>query len=189
MGEGERAARAEPLADVDWRDVFARAAALARSFVREQDIDDVVTEGITRLYEGTAAYDPEVDGELAMRVVEVGRDAIRGEQRRVQLRTSGNFAAGVALALHGAALPGPEQALSEAELREQKAEILRQVRADCEGDAGATAVIDCALRAIERREDQARVTGLSYEDVRSAVKRVKTKLRSRQGARTVVLDE
>ena len=62
MGEGERAKRAEPLADVDWDTLFARASKVARSVVAEQDIDDVVTEGITRLYEGCAAYDPEVDG-------------------------------------------------------------------------------------------------------------------------------
>jgi hypothetical protein len=33
MGEGERAERAEPLAEVDWADVFARAVALGRRFL------------------------------------------------------------------------------------------------------------------------------------------------------------
>ena len=190
MGEGERAERAEPLADVDWSTLFALASALARSFVREQDVEDVVTEGITRLYEGSATYDPGTDGELAMRVLMVGRDAIRGQHRKMQLRTSGRFAAGVGLALHSAAQPGPEQAFSEAEVREQKAEILRQLTADCAGDAGATAVIDCALHAIERPEDQARETGLSYEDVRLAILRVNTKLRKLlKGRGAVVVDE
>jgi hypothetical protein len=124
MGEGQRAERAEPLADVDWVDVFARAGALAQSCVPEQDIDDVVTEGITRLREESATYDREIHGDLALRVVEVGRDALRGERQKVQRWASAPIASGVGLALHGEAPSGPEEVLSDAQLRAQKTDVL-----------------------------------------------------------------
>jgi DNA-directed RNA polymerase specialized sigma24 family protein len=190
MGEGERAERAEPLAEVDWADVFARAVALGRRFLPEQDVDDVVTEGITRLYEGSATYDPRIDGELAMRVLEVGKPVIRAELRKMGRRESEAFEAEVRFEARRDAPPGPEQSLDEAVLRKEKAEVLRLLRVDCAGDDGALAVIDCAMRSIERPEDQARITGLSYENVRSAIKRVKRRLeRLRKGEGTVLADE
>jgi DNA-directed RNA polymerase specialized sigma24 family protein len=195
MGEGERAERperAESLAGIDWGDVFAEAVALAHSgsFVKKRDIDDVVSEGISRLYEGSATYDPEVDGELAMRVIVVGKLAIRATSKRLQRRASGDFENQVGFEARVNAPPGPEESLAEAELREEKAEILRQVKADCAGDGDALAVVDCALLSIERPEDQARVTGLSYGNVRSAVKRVKRRLeRLLKGEETEVADE
>jgi hypothetical protein len=110
MGEGERARRADPLADVDWETIFARASAFAGTFVPDQDIDDVVTEGIASFYEGTVTYDPEIDHDLPRRVVEVGRDAIRAERLKVQRWASGDSRAGVGIAPHDESLPDPEQA-------------------------------------------------------------------------------
>ncbi|MGH7440108.1 MAG: hypothetical protein ACRENE_30830, partial [Polyangiaceae bacterium] len=92
-------------------------------------------------------------------------------------------------ALHPAG-PGPEHMLAEAELREQKAELLRRLTAECAGDPDALAVIDCALLAIEQPEEQARVTGVSYADVRSAIKRVTRRMERLQRAEgTVAGDE
>jgi DNA-directed RNA polymerase specialized sigma24 family protein len=192
MAEEQRAEQAEPLADVDWGDVFAQAVALAISseFVRKRYIDDLVTEGITRLYEGSATYDPEVDGELAMRVLVVGKQALRAAAKRQHRRASPGFEAGVQYEARLDAPPGPEESLGEAELDEERADLLRRLTADCAGDDDALAVVDCALRAIERPEDQARVTGLSYGNVRSAVKRVKRRLqRLLKGEEVEVADE
>jgi hypothetical protein len=118
MGEGARLGRdppprGDPLDGVDWGDVYARALTIARPFVREQDLDDVVTEGITRVLRGQSPWDARSGRSLAEHVVRVGRDAIRSQYRKVKRRASEDFRVEAGRALEPTAAATPEESLSE----------------------------------------------------------------------------
>jgi hypothetical protein len=175
MGEGQRVGseasqRVDPLAGVDWGEVHASAILLARSYVREDDIDDVVNEGIRRVIEGISPFGQASGGTLAEHIVRVGTNARRVELRKLVRRSSERFVAEVTEGLAASAPADPEERLASAD---GKAKLFHDLEDLCAGDPDALAVLDCIVRQIHEPADQVRATGLAIEAVRNARKRLK----------------
>ena len=187
MGDADRVdtrprATGDPQAEVDWADAYVRALALAQRFMREQDQEDVVTEGLTRTLDGRSPWDPGSGRSPAEHVFRVGRDALRAQYRKDKRHGSEQFEAEAVRALEPAAAPTPEQAMTEAELRQRKAELLDRVTTEFAEDPDALAVIDCVRRTILQPEEQAAVTGRSYDAIRDATRRVARRVEALRSA-------
>lgn len=175
MGDGEGVEaqslpEVDPLEDVDWVRVHARALLEARAYVPAQEVDDVVQEGMRRVLEGIAPWDPAGGRSLPAHLVVVGANARRVDVRKAQRRTSGTFEVEVATQLEDAAPPDPEQASAAADA---KAKAFRELESTLEGDDDALAVVRCEEREVSQPAEQARLTGLGIDAVRNARKRVK----------------
>ena len=127
----------DPLADVNWVDVHRRALIAAAAYVPEQDIDDVVNEGMARVLEGTAPWDGTTGQTLPDHIVRIGANARRVEVRKLDRRASGPFVAEVSDAAAASAPPDPETSAIEAE---RKARLFRRIMTHFAGDPDAIEV-------------------------------------------------
>jgi hypothetical protein len=174
MGEGDRVeTAADPLAGVDWAQVYLRALIIARTRFREQDIDDVVGEGVKRVLEGKAPWDEAKGRTLAEHVVQIGANARRVEVRKSGRRTSEGFLEQLGSKLAEREPPDPEEHALSADRR---AKLFRGLVADFAGDPEALAVLECEERRIDQAAEQAVATGLGIEAVRNARKRLKRRI-------------
>jgi DNA-directed RNA polymerase specialized sigma24 family protein len=163
----------DPLADVNWVDVHRRALIAAAAYVPEQDIDDVVNEGMARVLEGSAPWDPTTGQTLPDHIVRIGANARRVEVRKLDRRASGPFVAEVGDAIAASAPPDPETSAVEADRR---ARLFHRILTHFAGDPDALEVVRCEDREIILPAEQALASGLSIEAVRNARKRIKRAL-------------
>jgi DNA-directed RNA polymerase specialized sigma24 family protein len=169
---------APPLSDEDWGRVFVEAKLLARKVLPGHDADDVVTEGITRVLEGDAPWDPESGRTLAQHVVGVGYNARRNAERKARRRSSDAFVVRFAETYEESGAHTTEDAMAEAEEREHKKQLFERLVADCAGDAEALALLECEKMGIHQASEQAAHAGLDIGAVRNARKRIARRARA-----------
>ncbi len=159
--------------NVDWGLVWKQAVVIARKFVPEQDVDDLVTEGMKLVIEGSAPWDASGKRPLAGHVVQVGYNALRNEKRRVARRQEEGFVARLGETYEEQAQVTPEAVVSEAEQRERKARLLEQLAHECADHPDSRAVLECERAGVHEPAAQAARTGLGIEAVRNARKVIK----------------
>jgi DNA-directed RNA polymerase specialized sigma24 family protein len=173
----DAAPSAPSLDDVDWGRLYAEAKTLARKILREHDADDVVTEGITRVLEGDAPWDPGSGRTLAQHVVGVGYNARRNAERKARRRTRDAFAVRLAETYEESGAHTTEDTIAEAEEREHKKQVFERLVGECAGDPEALALLECETMGIHQPGDQAAQAGLDIETVRNARRRIARRAR------------
>ena len=164
-----------PLDEVDWGSVYAQAVVVALRFVRSQDAEDVVMEGMKRVIDGSSAWDAEGKRTLVGHVVAVGLNEQRNERRKAQRRNEGDFVEAFAYESEADRPGTPEEQAVEGEERERKARRFGKLVALCAGDADALWVLECEQAGISGSAEQVR-EGLDIEGVRNARKRIKRRV-------------
>jgi hypothetical protein len=161
------------LEGVDWGDVYAKAVAIALTCVPRQDAEDVVMAGVTKVLDGSDPWDPAGKSTLASHVVAVGRRERESELRKARRREHHGAVEAFAEDADADRPWTPEEHVSEAEERDEKARRYGRLVALCGGDPDALAVLECLEQGIDEPADQVTETGLTLDAVRNARKRIK----------------
>jgi hypothetical protein len=161
-----------PLEGIEWDSVRAHALYVAKRYARGVDLDEAVNEGLRRVLDGTAPWDPASGVELPKHVAKVGVAAARVASRSRQRRA----AAAVENAVADAMAPPPSTPEVIAARAERGARLFGMLVGHFVGDAQALAILACIGGAITEASDQARHTGLDIELVRNIRKRVNRRI-------------
>ncbi|HEY1695695.1 MAG TPA: hypothetical protein VGG39_26185 [Polyangiaceae bacterium] len=152
---------------VDWGRTFAEALEIALD-LKIRNAEDVVSEGVTMVIDGTAPFDPSGDVTLAAHVVAVA-DGKRRNQARVDRRRKGRGQNAKLVQFLDEAPPTPEELLEERAMGDRAFEALL---AACEGDLEVRELVLLSRKDVDEAADQAETLGWKIERVRNARKRM-----------------
>jgi hypothetical protein len=162
---------------VDWGRVFAEAVLLAQ-VVRPRDAEDIVTEGMTLLLDGTAPFDAAGTETLAQHLVEAGLRAWRNRERTERRRRRPDKVAKLVQYLDEAP-PTPEELNEE---RDTKARAFEELRAETADDPEVHAIVELIGQGVHEPAIQAQRLGWGIEVVRKARKRLTRRVKARAGS-------
>jgi DNA-directed RNA polymerase specialized sigma24 family protein len=153
---------------IDWGQVFAEALEIAHA-MRVGDAEDVVQEGMTRVLDGTAPFDPAGELTLAAHLVSVAVTARRNAQRIERLRVRRGTKAKLIQHLDEEP-PTPEELTHERRLGERAFEALL---AECADDEDVRTLVNLARdEDVDVAQGQADALGWDIGRVRNARKRM-----------------
>jgi DNA-directed RNA polymerase specialized sigma24 family protein len=163
---------------VDWGRVFAEAVAIALGFTKN-DAEDVVQQGMTLLFDGTAPFDAASGKTLAQHLVEVGRLEHAKKQRTERRRRHPRVVAKLVQWFDGAAPPTPEELSAE---REGRARAFEELLAQTVDDPEVQALVRLEADGVSEPAAQAERLGWQMPVVRNARKRLARRVKARTGS-------
>jgi hypothetical protein len=152
---------------VDWGRTYAEALAIALE-MRTGNAEDVVSEGVTMVIEGTAPFDPSGEVTLAAHVVAVAV-AKRRNQARVDRRRTRRGQNAKLVQYLDEAPQTPEELIEE---RERGDRAFEGLLAACDGDEDVRELVLLSRRDVDEAADQADALGWDIGRVRNARKRM-----------------
>ncbi len=152
---------------VDWGRVFAEALDIALE-MKVSNAEDVVSEGVTMVIEGTEPFDPSGEETLAAHVVAVAV-AKRNTQANVDRRRRRRGQKAKLVHYLDEAPPTPEELLEERARGDQAFESLL---AACDGDPEVRELVLLSRKDVDEAAEQAETLGWDIGRVRNARKRM-----------------
>ncbi len=152
---------------VDWGRVYAEALEIALE-MRMGDAEDLVSEGVTMVLDGTAPFDPSGEETLAAHVVAVSVARRRNQARVVRRRRGRGDDAKLVHHLDEAP-PTPEELMDERRMGDRAFDTLL---AACANDEDVEKLVLLSREDVDEAADQATRLGWEIDRVRNARKRM-----------------